>query len=78
MEDLISELVVVGLRADARFDPTFGDGGQARSTYLYRRMRPRVVDYLRKEQEVRGDKPELGAKRRIEERNSRESVGSTS
>jgi hypothetical protein len=37
----------VGLRADARFDPEYGYGGQARSTYLYRRMRLRVVDWLR-------------------------------
>ena len=43
-QDLVSYLVIVGLRADVRFDPSFG---QARSTYLYRRMRPRIVDWYR-------------------------------
>lgn len=46
-EDLVSFLVEVGVRADARFDPGYGDGGQARTTYLYRRMRPRIVDWYR-------------------------------
>lgn len=46
LDDLISFLVVVGLRAHARFDPAVG---QAETTYLYRRMRPRVIDWLRQE-----------------------------
>ena len=43
-EDLISYLCVVGLTAKQNFDPAYG---QAESTFLYRRMRVRVVDWYR-------------------------------
>jgi len=44
LEDLISELTIVGLRAQERFDPSVG---QAEPTYLYRRMRVRIIDWYR-------------------------------
>ncbi len=43
-EDLISYLVVVGLTARAKYDPGYG---QAETTFLYRLMRVRVVDWYR-------------------------------
>jgi DNA-directed RNA polymerase specialized sigma24 family protein len=44
-EDLVSDLTIAGLRAQARFDPTVG---QAQSTWCYRTMRRRIPDHFRK------------------------------
>lgn len=44
LEDLVSFLTVVGVKASQRFDPSVG---QARSTWVYRIQRPRIVDWYR-------------------------------
>lgn len=62
-EDLVSYLVVVGLRAHTKFDPAFG---QSESTFLYRRMRPRVIDWIRCEL---GDNRQVGGGRGAFRRN---------
>ena len=43
-EDAASFLLVIACRAVVRFDPAFG---QALSTFVYRRVRPRLVDWYR-------------------------------
>ena len=45
-EDLVSDLVLVGLVARQRFDPNVGQG---ESTWCYRVMRRRIVDHYRRQ-----------------------------
>jgi DNA-directed RNA polymerase specialized sigma24 family protein len=47
-DDLLCFLFEMAVKAARDFDPHYGDGGQSFATFLYRRAKLRVVDWLRR------------------------------